>query len=129
MGYALPPRIRLAVDADFGPGLWIEIRHPRLLTWDQQREINAARRQVVDGGDPGEFGEVLARVLITDWNLPPLDASGPIAPIPATSADALKLVPADAVIMPLLQAIQPKRAANEEDPAGDPNSSGASVST
>lgn len=125
MPYKQPQRIRLDVPAEFGDGLFIEIRNPAVLSWREQKAILAAqRRKDADGNlDPDAIDD-LVRVLVTDWNLPPLDGSTPIAALPSADPEALSRVPGDAVIPIVLGALPKAKAA---DP--DPNSSIASAST
>jgi|GEM_PF-3698181 len=121
MGYALPARIRLDVDPEFGPGLWVEIKNPRLLTWSESKAIEAARRQAVqDSSAAAVVAEKILETMVTDWNLPSLTGAG-IAPLPSKDP-SLDQVPADAVVPLVLRAMQPKK-------AEDPNSSSGSAST
>lgn len=125
MVYTVQKTIDLPVDAEFGEGLWIRIIHPKSLTWRDQKGILAAqRRKDADGNlDPDAIDEIM-RILILDWNLPPLDGSVPITPIPAKDPEALSKVPGDAVIPVVLGALPKAKAASP-----DPNSSSASAST
>lgn len=104
MGYLLTNKVRidlsdLGTDNNGNP-FFVEIRNPKLMTWEQKMEMSkfgVAEGEVLTPEKTAERGIMMqdyAKSIILSWNLLDMETEQPIS---ITSEDALKRVPSDVV--------------------------------
>lgn len=105
MGYLLTNKVKIDL-GDLGTDnnnvpFFVEIRNPKLMTWEQKMELSKFGNvvgQVLTPEQTAERGiqmQDYAKSIITSWNL--LDMNNPEQTVPINADDALKRVPSDVV--------------------------------
>ena len=104
MGYKFTNKVRIDLSElgtdNNGNSFYVEIRNPKLMTWEQKMEMGkfgVAEGQVLTPEETAERGKMMqeyAQKLILSWNLIDMENE---QIIPFNAEDALKKVPSEVV--------------------------------